>query len=593
MEEKPRKMGISVIDATPWGTHLCLFYDTKQDLVDILVPYFKAGLENNEFCMWVTAEPLNEEEAREAMRKAVPEFDQCLERGQIEIVPHTEWYLKDGAFNPQRVLNAWGDKLQQALSRGYDGLRLTGNTTWLTQKDWQKFASYEAEVNNVIGKSHMLAICTYPRGKCGAGEAVDVVSNHQSALIKRAGDWTLIKSSESKHLKHDLNERMKELRCIYSVANIVEAPDITLDKLCQKTVNLLPEGWQYPEITCARITIAGREFKTKNWRDTEWKQSSDIKVHRTKVGTVEVNYLEARPEIDEGPFLKEERLLLDAVAERLGRVTERVHAQQESQETSLKATVTRRLTSLQERFIRSGFEGFSDRDVVELLLSLCLPHRECRKLAEECVEQFKNLRGLLTASPQELERAGLTPSCLFCIKLLHELPAEVLKEEILEQTVHSSSREVFDYLYYSMRDLKNEVFKVIYLNNRNQIIDVIDLFEGTSDSIPIRPREIVESAIERSAPALIFVHNHPSGDPTPSRTDKQLTRDLAFVGMILQIKVLDHIIIGGNRYFSFADEGLIQKYEDNFLNLKIRGVFDSGVNYSKGLNKVPALHHNR
>ncbi len=249
------------------------------------------------------------------------------------------------------------------------------------------------------------------------------------------------------------------------------------------------------------------------------------------------------------------------------------------------------LTLLQERFIRSGLEGLDDRQIVELLL-LCpdLPHRECKKLAKECIERLKNLRGLLAASPQELEQAGLSPSCMFCIKLLHELPAEVLREKIMEQPIYKSAKEVFDYLSYSMRDLKKEVFKVIYLNNRNQIINTADLFEGTLESIPIRPREIIESAINHNAASLIFAHNHTSGDPTPSRSDKQLTRDLVFAGNIVQIKVLDHIIIGENRYFSFADEGLIQKYEDNFLNLRIRSLFEIGVNYPVELPKASTLH---
>jgi len=240
----------------------------------------------------------------------------------------------------------------------------------------------------------------------------------------------------------------------------------------------------------------------------------------------------------------------------------------------------RRLTLLQERFIRSGFYGFSDEETIELLLSLILSHRECKKRAKECIEQFTNLRGLFSASAEELQQIGLTPQCIFGIRLLHELPTEILKEKIIEQPVQTSSKEIFDYLYYSMRDLNKEVFKVIYLNNRNQIIDTADLFEGTLESIPIRPREIVEGAINHHATVLIFVHNHPSGDPTPSQSDKQLTRDLVFVGNILHIKVLDHIIIGGNRYFSFADEGLVTRYEDSFLNLKIRELLDHGVGYS-------------
>jgi len=233
--------------------------------------------------------------------------------------------------------------------------------------------------------------------------------------------------------------------------------------------------------------------------------------------------------------------------------------------------------NVQEKFAKSGFGGFEDQEVVELLLSLVLSPRKSKRLAKKCIDEFRSLRGFLAASSEELQHAGIPPPGVFCIKLIHELPTEVLKQKILEKPVYKSPQEILDYLFYSMRDLKKEVFKVVYLNNRNQIIDTIDLFKGTLDSIPIRPREIVDSAIKHNASTLIFVHNHPTGDPTPSKTDKQLTRDLVFVGMILQIKVLDHIIIGENKYSSFAESGLIQKYEDDFLTMKIRGMSDTGV----------------
>ena len=240
----------------------------------------------------------------------------------------------------------------------------------------------------------------------------------------------------------------------------------------------------------------------------------------------------------------------------------------------------RPLTPLQERFLRSGLEGFKDREIIELLLqSPELSLQECKKLTKQVVERFKTLRQLVAAPSEELCQAGVTPRGILNIKFVREIATEILRQKILEQSVYKSSKEVFDYLSYAMRDLKKEVFKVIYLNNRNQVIETEDLFEGTLESIPIRPGEIVESSIKHKATALIFAHNHPTGDPTPSKSDKQLTRDLVFIGNILQIKVLDHIIIGESRYFSFADDGLIQKYEDNFLNLKIRGVFDIGVDY--------------
>ena len=245
-----------------------------------------------------------------------------------------------------------------------------------------------------------------------------------------------------------------------------------------------------------------------------------------------------------------------------------------AQEMTSQAAPTRQgpLTSLQKRFVSAGLEDFNDREIIELLLGLALPPRKRRKLAEECLAEFGDLNGFLAASPQELEQVGVTSGCMFAVKLLHELPAEILKKKIIQRSFYKSSQEVFDYLYYSMRDLKKEIFKVIYLNNQAQIIDTADLFEGTVDNIHIHPREIVESALEHRATNLIFAHNHPAGDPAPSKTDERITRDLVFMGMITQLTVLDHIIIGGNTYYSFADEGRIHKYEDDFLNLNMRAI---------------------
>jgi len=126
-----------------------------------------------------------------------------------------------------------------------------------------------------------------------------------------------------------------------------------------------------------------------------------------------------------------------------------------------------------------------------------------------------------------------------------------------------------------MRDLKKEVFKVIYLNSQNQIIETVDLTTGTVDSSTASPREVIADAIKYNAVSLIFVHNHPSGNPEPSASDRELTRELAYAGKIMRIKVLDHIIIGENRYFSFSGDGLIEEYEMDFLNLKLRGTSEA------------------
>ena len=160
MEKSLRKSGIDIVGEVPWGTHFCQFYQTKQDLIDILVPYFKAGLENNEFCMWVTSEPMEVEEAKEALRKDIPGIDVYLEKGQIEIIPYTYWYVKEGIFDSQRVLNGWIDKLNRALADGYNGLRLSGNTFWLEKTDWNSFVDYEEEIDSIIGNYSMIALCT-------------------------------------------------------------------------------------------------------------------------------------------------------------------------------------------------------------------------------------------------------------------------------------------------------------------------------------------------------------------------------------------------------------------------------------------------
>lgn len=224
---------------------------------------------------------------------------------------------------------------------------------------------------------------------------------------------------------------------------------------------------------------------------------------------------------------------------------------------------------LRERFIISGLSGFHDYEIVELLLTLGTPRKDCKEQAKEALRRFKTLRGVLEAPVEELQGIeGIGSHSAFGIKLVQEVAREFLKEKILEKPICGSSKEIFDYLYHSMRDLKKEVFKVIFLDSKNRIIEIEDLFEGTLNTSSVYPREIIKNAIRNNALSLIFVHNHPSGDPKPSRSDKDITRDLVFAGNLLQIKALDHIIIGDNRYFSFADEGLIKEYDLNFLSLK-------------------------
>jgi len=231
---------------------------------------------------------------------------------------------------------------------------------------------------------------------------------------------------------------------------------------------------------------------------------------------------------------------------------------------------------LREKFSRSGLAGFHDYEIIELLLSLGTPRQDCKQQAKEAIKKFKTLRGVLEAPPEELQQIdGIGAHSAFGIKLMQEVAREFLKEKIVDKPIYKSSQEIFDYLYHSMRDLKKEVFKVIYLNSQNQIIEAQDLFKGTINSSSISNREVIEGAIKYNAASLIFVHNHPSGNPEPSQSDKEITRGLVYAGSIMRIKVLDHIIIGDNRYFSFAGEGLIEEYELDFFNSKVRGASEA------------------
>jgi len=218
--EKLRKSGVDAIGDVPWGIHFCQFYRTKEDLIEILVPYFKVGLENNEFCMWVTSQPLEEEEIKESLRKAVPGFNLYLEKEQIEIISYRSWYLKDGIFNFDEVVKKWIEKLNSALANGYDGLRLTGNTSEVEEKDWKVFLDYEKEADRILGNYRILSLCSYCLERCNAAEIIDVVVNHQFVLIKRAGKWEQIESSKRKEAEKALQENKQNLSYAQAFGNI-------------------------------------------------------------------------------------------------------------------------------------------------------------------------------------------------------------------------------------------------------------------------------------------------------------------------------------------------------------------------------------
>jgi len=212
-----------------------------------------------------------------------------------------------------------------------------------------------------------------------------------------------------------------------------------------------------------------------------------------------------------------------------------------------------------------GLERFSDEEVVEFLLTLGTPRRDVKQEAREALKQFKSLSGVLSAPREKLlEIKGIGPKNALYLDLAHQVARRYLRDRALGKSFFGSSKAVFDYLFHAMRDLKREVFKVLLLNRKNELIADHDVFYGSLTGSAVYPREIITLALEKKAAAMVFVHNHPSGDPKPSKEDEKLTRDLVWASQLLMIQVLDHVIIGHNTYYSFADEGLIRRFLKEF-----------------------------
>jgi PAS domain S-box-containing protein len=211
MATEMRKTGVDVVGDIPWGTHFCLFYETGADLLETVVSYCKAGLENQEFCLWVVAEPLTGEDARRALKRVIPDLDQYLSDESIEIVAARDWYLQDGTFDLSRVIHGWNEKLARASARGYAGVRVTGDTAWLEKKDWKDFCEYEESLNLAVVNQRLAVLCTYPLAACGAAEILDVVRTHQFAVTKRRGSWNVIETAGHKQAKAEIKRLNEEL----------------------------------------------------------------------------------------------------------------------------------------------------------------------------------------------------------------------------------------------------------------------------------------------------------------------------------------------------------------------------------------------
>lgn len=214
-----RATGLDVLRVVPWGTHICHFYDTEQDLLDILVPYFHAGLCQHEYCMWIVSDPLDRDKAKAALAKSLNNLDQYLNSGQLEIIDVPTWYAAKGHFDPQRVLAGWLDKLVLARQRGFEGLRLSANALWLDKHQWQDFLEYESLIDDFISSRTILAICSYGLQECNASMLLEVMARHNYTLVRRAGAWQVVENSEYKHAREALWQSEQRFAAAFHTTN--------------------------------------------------------------------------------------------------------------------------------------------------------------------------------------------------------------------------------------------------------------------------------------------------------------------------------------------------------------------------------------
>lgn len=220
--EASTRTGFTIPDRVPWGSHLCQFYETTEDLLEVLVPYFAAGLAGNEACVWVVTDGVSVEQAQEALRAAIPDLDRYLASGQLEVLLDYQWYLEDGLFHIDTVLGAWRQKAEGALREGYVGLRVAGYCTSLLDDCWENWIQYERKVQERIADYRLLAVCTHPLHSLSASQFFQVLEAHDCALVRRAGQWDCIESHRSKKLLNRLVAQTHALDCSTS-------PLVTLD----------------------------------------------------------------------------------------------------------------------------------------------------------------------------------------------------------------------------------------------------------------------------------------------------------------------------------------------------------------------------
>ncbi|MDD5772733.1 MAG: DNA repair protein RadC [bacterium] len=212
---------------------------------------------------------------------------------------------------------------------------------------------------------------------------------------------------------------------------------------------------------------------------------------------------------------------------------------------------------LKEKYKKSGFGGWQDYEVLEFALSYAIPRKDLKPIAKELMTKFKTLNGVFDADIEELkEIKGISDHTAIFIRFLKDISARYLEKGICERDLVASPQAVYNYLKASLKGACDEEFKALFLNNRNSLLAIETIQRGTVNKSVVYPRKIVERGLYLHASSLIIAHNHPAGTLTPSEDDIRITKKIFESLKLVDILLLDHVIIAGNKYFSFKEEGL-------------------------------------
>jgi len=213
---------------------------------------------------------------------------------------------------------------------------------------------------------------------------------------------------------------------------------------------------------------------------------------------------------------------------------------------------------LRDKFLQSGLAGFHDYEIIELLLTLGTPRKDCKQIAKQAIKKFRGLRGVFDATIEDLQQInGIGPSNAFGLKLFQSVSERLAKEKIPEKITLDSSKAVADYLQKSIGYKQKEHFVALYLDSRNRLISEETISIGTVNASLIHPREVFNPAIRLLSTQVIIAHNHPSGDVIPSPEDVALTRQLQEAAKIFGIELIDHIIVVKYNHSSLREQNLM------------------------------------